>query len=79
MRFFQILSRRQREMKITRVVTLDLASRLVKKSQEKSRQNCNFRDKIAEIVVRLATLQLSLKIASSSYAKARETPGYPRL
>ena len=39
MRFFQILSRRQREMKIARVATLELATRQVKKSQEKSRQN----------------------------------------
>ena len=49
MRFFQILSRRQREMKIARVATLELAARQVKKSQEKSRQNWNFRDKIVEI------------------------------
>ena len=39
MRFFQILSRRQREMKIARVATLELARRQVKKLQEKSRQN----------------------------------------
>ena len=35
MRFFQILSRRQREMKIARVATFELATRQVKKSQEK--------------------------------------------
>ena len=44
MRFFQILSRRQLEMKIARVATLELATRQVKKSQEKSH--------------RVATLQL---------------------
>ena len=38
MRFFQILLRRQREMKIARVA-LELVTRQVKKSQEKSRQN----------------------------------------
>ena len=58
MRFFQTLSRRQREMKIARVATLELATRRVKKSQEKSRQSWNFRDKITEIVDRVATLQL---------------------
>ena len=58
MRFFQTLSRRQREMKIARVATLELATRQVKKSQEKSRQSWNFRDKIAEIVARVANLQL---------------------
>ena len=58
MRFFQTLSRRQREMKITRVATLELATRQVKKSQGKSRQSWNFRDKIAEIVAPVATLQL---------------------
>ena len=58
MRFFQTLSRRQREMKIARVATLELATRQVKKSQEKGRQSWNFRDKIAEIVARVATLQL---------------------
>ena len=58
MRFFQTLSRRQREMKITRVATLELATRQVKKSQEKSSQRWNFGDKIAEIVARVATLQL---------------------
>ena len=58
MRFFQTLSRRQREMEIARVATLELATRQVKKSQEKSRQSWNFRDKIAEIVARVATLQL---------------------
>ena len=51
MRFFQTLSRRQREMKI-----LELATRRVKKSQEKSRQSWNFRDKIAEIVVSFAAV-----------------------
>ena len=45
-------------MKITRVATLELATRQVKKSQEKSRQSWNFRNKIAEIVARVATLQL---------------------
>ena len=39
MRFFQTLSRRQREMKIARVATLELATRQVKKSQEKGRQS----------------------------------------
>ena len=58
MRFSQTLTRRQREMKIARVATLELATRRVKKSQEKSRQSWNFRDKIAEIVARVATLQL---------------------
>ena len=58
MRFFQTLSRRQREMKIARVATLELATRQVKKSQEKSHQSWNFRDKIAEIVARVVTLQL---------------------
>ena len=38
MQFFQTLSRHQREMKITRVATLELATRQVKKSQEKSCQ-----------------------------------------
>ena len=36
---FQTLSRRQREMKIARAATLELAMRQVKKSQEKSRQS----------------------------------------
>ena len=45
-------------MKIARVATLELATRQVKKSHEKSRQSWNFRDKIAEIVARVATLQL---------------------
>ena len=58
MRFFQILSRRQRTMKITRVATLELATRQVRKSQEKSRQSWSFRAKVAEIVARVATLQL---------------------
>ena len=58
MRFFQILSRRLRAIKIARVATLELATRQVKKSQEKSRQSWNFRDKIAEIVAPVATLQL---------------------
>ena len=79
MRFFQILSRRQREMKIARVTILELATRQVKKSLEKVPRIEIFHDKIAEIVARVATLQLSLEIASSSYAIARETPGYPRL
>ena len=35
MRFFQILSRRQRAMKITRVATIEPATRQVKKLQEK--------------------------------------------
>ena len=58
MRFFQTLSRRQRDMKIARVATLELATWQVKKSQEKSRQSWNFRGKVAEIVARVATLQL---------------------
>ena len=35
MGFFQTLSRRQRDMKIARVATLELATRRVKNSQEK--------------------------------------------
>ena len=58
MRFFQTLSRRQREMEIARVATLELATRQVKKSQEKGRQSWNLRDKIGEMVARVATLQL---------------------
>ena len=54
----RFLSRRQREMKIARVATLELPTRRVKKSQEKRRQSWNFRDKIAEIVTRVAILQL---------------------
>ena len=45
-------------MKITSVATLALATRQVKKSQEKRRQSWNFRDKIAEIIARVATQQL---------------------
>ena len=55
---FSILSRRQRAMKITSVATLELVTRQVKKSQEKSRQSWNFCDKIAEIVSPLASLRL---------------------
>ena len=45
-------------MKITLVATLELATRQVKKSEEKSRQSWNSRDKIADIVARVVTLQL---------------------
>ena len=50
--------RHQRQMKIARVATLELATQWVKISQEKSRHSRNFCDKIAEIVARVATLQL---------------------
>ena len=66
MRFFQTLSRRQREMEIARVATPEVATRQVKKSQEKSRQSWNFRVKIAEIVARVATLQLFARACNTT-------------
>ena len=53
-------------MKIARVATLELVTRQVKKSQEKSRQSWNFRDKIAKIVASVATLQLSARACDAT-------------
>ena len=63
MRFFQTLSRRQREMKMARVATLELATRQVKKSQEKSRQSFH-------VVVLTSTGQKCSKTRATRAARA---------
>ena len=65
MRFFQILSRRQREMKIACVATLELATPGEKIARKKSPE-LKFSRQNRRDSARVATLQLSLVIRNSS-------------
>lgn len=74
MRFFQILLHRHRAMKITSVATLSQVMWQLKKSQEKSRQSGNFRDKICYSCSHpraLATRQNVKEMALPARAKYR--------